>query len=725
MLSFYQCIASLHRCGGTFRAMDAVVKRDCGDFQFIDTIDISVNDWDDLSYSSSTGLYSFRRLIKLVIVNFYGTGFFYRSLVTIDSVSNARCPETHFQCPHSYCLPVYVRCNGVNDCLYHEDEAGCDSYECPGFYRCRNSRICVHSDHLCDKVTSCPDNDDELLCDVTCPHSCVCIGLSFFCSQTFPAAHFPELRYLDVSGTDMIPSNLSENSMLIHASFADCRFEQISFPRLPNLRSLDLRNNSLFSLDADAFAELTNLKTLNLAQNPILLFFLPTQKGGSVSVETLDLSNIRMSEINTNLSAIFPSLRTLNLSGNGIHSVTGKGFRTMKKLQLVDLRGNPMTKFPPDVFRGLKDLNAVYAENYKLCCPDILPDSFNLLKCWAPSDEISSCQALLRSNVYRSSLAIFSVLALLGNLSSFVYRVFFQGVAKKQGFVVFVLHLNVADFVMGVYLAVIGVADRVYAGSYLWHEAVWKNSVPCKMAGFLSFLSSEVSAFIICLIALDRAIVIRFPFTDYRFQRRSAHAACFGAWGVGLLLALAPLMPFTAHWNFYGQTGICVPLPITRADFPGRDYSFGVMIMLNFVIFLIIAAIQAFIYMAIRSQRMVVADPMQPASSSQTSKDLMIASRLATVAASDFLCWFPVGLLGVLASSGVTIPGEVNVAMAIFVLPVNSAINPYLYTLNLILERRQKAREERLQRLLEQARRQGKESAPGRGLSGLHTRGSQ
>ena len=118
------------------------------------------------------------------------------------------------------------------------------------------------------------------------------------------------------------------------------------------------------------------------------------------------------------------------------------------------------------------------------------------------------------------------------------------------------------------------------------------------------------------------------------------------------MLALAPLMPFTAHWNFY--------------------------------------------------------------SSSQTSKDLMIASRLATVAASDFLCWFPVGLLGVLASSGVTIPGEVNVAMAIFVLPVNSAINPFLYTLNLILERRQKAREERLQRLLEQARRQGKESSPGK-----------
>ena len=574
--------------------------------------------------------------------------------------------------------------------------------------------MCVHSDHLCDNVKSCPENDDELLCNATCPHGCVCLGLSFFCSQTFPVADYLDLRSLDVSGTDMKPSSLSENSLLIHVSFVDCGLQKVTFPRLRNLRSLDLRNNQLFSLYVDAFANLTNLKVLNMAQNPVSFFILPTVKGGSVSVETLDLSSIRMSEMNTNLSAMFPNIQTLNLSGNGIDSVTGKGFRTMKKLQHVDLRGSPITSFSRDMFRGLKDLSAVYADNYKLCCPDILPDGFNLANCWASSDEISSCQALLRSNIYRSSLAIFSVLALLGNLGSFVYRVFLQGVTKKQGFVVFVLHLNVADFVMGVYLAVIGVADRMYKGSYLWQETIWKNSAPCKMAGFLSFLSSEVSAFIICLIAIDRAIVIRFPFTDYRFQRRSAHAACFVVWVVGLLLALVPLMPFTVHWNFYGQTGICIPLPITRVNFPGQDYSFGVMIILNFVIFLIIAVIQAFIYMAVRSQRMAITDPTQPATSSQRSKDLIIASRLATVTLSDFLCWFPVGLLGVLASSGVTISGEVNVAMAIFVLPVNSAINPFLYTLNLILERRRKAREGRLQKILDRARRQGQESGPGK-----------
>nr|KAG5709269.1 hypothetical protein BaRGS_018021 [Batillaria attramentaria] len=80
----------------------------------------------------------------------------------------------------------------------------------------------------------------------------------------------------------------------------------------------------------------------------------------------------------------------------------------------------------------------------------------------------------------------------------------------------------------------------------------------------------------------------------------------------------------------------------------------------------------------------------------QKSKDITIARRLISVAVSDFLCWFPIGLLGLLASAGVPVPGEVNVVMAIFVLPFNSALNPFLYTFNLLMERRREKREKKL-----------------------------
>nr|KAG5698846.1 hypothetical protein BaRGS_019698 [Batillaria attramentaria] len=247
---------------------------------------------------------------------------------------------------------------------------------------------------------------------------------------------------------------------------------------------------------------------------------------------------------------------------------------------------------------------------------------------------------------------------------------------------------------MGVYLVVIGVADRLYQGNYLWKDREWKHSTACKAAGFLSLLSSEVSAFIICLITLDRFLVLRFPFSHFRFERRSARVACVIVWAVGFVLAAVPLFPVTSHWEFYSQTGICIPLPITSNDFAGHTYSFSVVIILNFVLFVMIAAGQVFIYWSIRTNSMTASD------TTKKSNDVTIARRLITIAISDFLCWFPIGLLGLLAADGVPVPGEVNVTVAIIVLPINSVLNPFLYTLNMLLERQRQERDRRLFRLI-------------------------
>ena len=86
-----------------------------------------------------------------VTIDFPGDGF-YEQVYRIRNESSdlsGPCPDTHFLCPGSHCLPVSLRCNGVRDCPFHEDEAGCLDYECPGFYRCRNSRICVHAVQVC------------------------------------------------------------------------------------------------------------------------------------------------------------------------------------------------------------------------------------------------------------------------------------------------------------------------------------------------------------------------------------------------------------------------------------------------------------------------------------------------------------------------------------------------------------------------------------------------
>ena len=679
-----------------------------------------------------------------VLISFDGLGRYFVKPLS-NTQPNSRtilCPETHFRCDE-LCLPVFVRCNGVFDCLLHEDEAACDSYTCPGFYRCRGSRVCVHPDHVCDGVLHCPQRDDELLCKFTCPGECRCYGWAFDCRTFFPVHSYPQIRYLSARDSGLTAHHLANNTMLIHLSLAKCQLVSMADFDFPNLHSLDLSDNAIRAVHSSQLNHLPRLRTLFLSNNPMTSIFEPHNTASTISKLTtetaarassqfstafqrneishssgfaslftsvpssdanpersfqkllrLDISFVKMSELRVNMFRQFPNLQDLNLSGTGVERVVGDDVDLLAELRVLDMRGCPMLVLPHRLFRGLGRLHTLYADNYKLCCPAVLPKAFNPKNCLAPSDEISSCETLLRSDAYRAFLSIVAVLTLAGNLGSFIFR-FVGSRGEKSGFHIFALHLCVADFLMGVYLSEIGVADRLYLGTYLWEDRAWRHSAACKAAGFFSLLSSEASVFIICLITLDRFLVLRFPFSSLRFQGRSAHVTCAVTWSLSALLAAVPLFPWAPYSQFYSSTGICIPLPITRRRFDGSEYAFSIMIVLNFMLFLLIALGQVVIYKAVR------ANSMATSVTSRQSQDSDIARRLFTVAMTDFLCWFPIGLLGLMASQGTPIPGEVNVGMAIFVLPLNSVINPFLYTMNIVLERRRKQKEERLLKLLD------------------------
>ncbi|KAL8622095.1 hypothetical protein ACOMHN_056580 [Nucella lapillus] len=207
-----------------------------------------------------------------------------------------------------------------------------------------------------------------------------------------------------------------------------------------------------------------------------------------------------------------------------------------------------------------------------------------------------------------------------------------------------------ADFFMGVYLAIVGIADRIYYGTYEWNDGQWKHTVACRMAGFLSILSSQVSAFIIGFITLESFLRVLYPHKHLGFTPKSAAIACITGWVVGVLFAAIPLLPFTPPWDFYGRV---------------------------------------LIFWSIRSQTQTVSF------SSNKAKAVTIGGHVRVVILSDLLCWFCVGLLALLALSGASVSGSVTVAVAIFVLPLNSALNPFLHTFLSLVERHCMARFQR------------------------------
>ena len=660
-----QCVSYSKRCDLVSDCLDDSDEQSCEGYAFLQLL--------------------VREIKSPVLINFDGMYYF----TPKEMGSFETCPETHYRCPGEYndCLPVYTLCNGWYDCMDHEDEQACGNLTCPGFYRCFNSTVCVHADHLCDGWPHCAQGDDEWLCDMICPAQCLCQGHVFLCSKPFPVHLFTHLRYLDAQGTDMKPSDLANNSYIVHLNLSGCSLTSLPTMSLVNLQFLDLSANNLTIVSMKAFIHLDNLESLSLARNPIdMVHHDPDPVVQMSALHALDLSHSKLRVFDSKSLSNLIFLNKLDLSFSEIHTVHPNGFRYTPKLTHLYLSGIPLTTFSPDLFKHLTSLRFLSTQIYKLCCRDLLPHHFDMIACNDPRDEISSCEDLLRSDAYRGFLWLISFLSLLGNVFCLAVRVCMQKNSTFSGFHVFVSNLSIADLLMGVYIVIIGVADSLFRGEYLFYDETWKHSVACKVAGFLSLLSCEVSALIIWLITLDRFIVLHFPFSRVRFQKSSAAAACLITWFVGLLLALVPLLPVTSHWQFYSQTGICIPLPVTRQDFEGKTFSFSVIIVFNFIMFMLIATGQAFIYWSVQKNTLNI-------DSTKVSRDLTIARRLISVAVTDFLCWFPIGLCGLIALWGIPVPGEMNVALAIFVLPLNSALNPFMYTFNMLMEKRRKSRE--------------------------------
>ena len=170
----------------------------------------------------------------------------------------------------------------------------------------------------------------------------------------------------------------------------------------------------------------------------------------------------------------------------------------------------------------------------------------------------------------------------------------------------------------------------------------WRNSAWCNLAGVLSTISSEASVFFLCLITLDRLFVIKFPFGQMRFDKKKSLICSGVVWFVCIFLAVLPILYESYFQNkFYTKSGVCIALPLTRDRPPGWVYSVVIFVGLNFATFVLVAFGQWSIFMEIRS----VSGGMEKASTGRKN-DLKVARNLLLVVLTDFLCWFPIGVMG-------------------------------------------------------------------------------
>ena len=299
--------------------------------------------------------------------------------------------------------------------------------------------------------------------------------------------------------------------------------------------------------------------------------------------------------------------------------------------------------------------------------------------CESPRDFFSSCSDLMKNKTLQVFIWILGLSALLGNWFVILLRVRDKNDKTVHSFLL--TNLASADFVMGVYMLIIAVKDVQFQGEYFKHDYIWRNGLLCRIAGALSMLSSEASVLLLTFITADRFKNIVFPFRGGKLSHKSAAIICILIWTGCVVMSVIPMFNLeyfydsTRRVGYYGRSALCLPVQLTKDKLAGWEYSVVIFIILNLISFLFIlcAYITMFITVS-RSSRSV--------RSTSANKESQMAKRIAFIVATDFCCWVPVIIIGVLSLLGLFHDSE-GVAyawLAVFVIPVNSSINPILYT---------------------------------------------
>ncbi|XP_033193070.1 G-protein coupled receptor rickets isoform X2 [Bombus vancouverensis nearcticus] len=514
----------------------------------------------------------------------------------------------------------------------------------------------------------------------------------------------PKLKSLDMKSNFLteMPNlrNCSELRVLDLASNVIPSLPDEPFKGLNMLHDLLLSNNKLQVIPSDAFVGLSRLQVLDLESNYIE-YIHPDAFKETKHLEDLNLGN-----------NVFPALPTLGLSGllhlKTFNNPALREFPAPERFPRVQTMvlsyayhccsflsvevEDPVTKssvqesilFPTDNDFDMILWNSSFTDiwpqlnfTYPGNLPSYVEDYFeeqnsratqpartlpSHVQCLPQPGPFLPCQDLFDWWTLRCGVWVVFLLAMLGNGTVAFVLIFSRSKMDVPRFLV--CNLAAADLFMGIYLGLLAVVDASTLGEFRMYAIPWQTSAGCQLAGFLGVFSSELSVYTLAVITLERHYAITHAMhLNKRLSLKHAGYVMIAGWGFALSMASLPLVGVSDYRKF----AICLPFE-TNGNAALVYVTF--LMLINGVAFLILMGCYLKMYCAIRG------------SQAWNSNDSRIAKRMALLVFTDFVCWAPIAFFSLTATFGLQLVSlEHAKIFAVFVLPLNSCCNPFLYAI--------------------------------------------
>ena len=574
----------------------------------------------------------------------------------------------------------------------YDDVAHCDNNADTCFsnngtcFHCFDNRLIISSDQLCDGRADCHDMSDECLCD------------SYFdtemCASMFEDKNF---QCFD-----------NENLEPWHSSVKDSASDSTAAAKTLFVYCRSKFNPSIFTVPCDGRPECRDFRDECQCSNPPEFCndschsYLLMGDRYCDGIEDPAWQYINKSECPQGFDELFcPKRFKCNASGKVSVDV----------LQVCDGR--------TDCDDNSDETNC--------------PSASRILSIFSSDTEMIANLAI------KSAFWIIGLVVMVGN--SYVIITTIALLKKKQTLEgirfqhFIILNISIADFIMGIYLITIASFDASFSGIYGTVDREWRSSLRCSIIGSLAVISSETTCFLMVVLTGFRLKNITKAVESLNASLLPWKICLASTWIFSLFLGIVPLLPQTSQYflysfsytsslrngtwyadkleqfacriaalsnttitfdgnkfrsvetfvagslpynasmsliGYYGETSVCMPRFFVAYGKSSWEFVLAI-ITLNFLCFVFIAVSYFIIY------KHSTSSSAKLRTNKPTNQATRMQKRISRIIATDFCCWIPICIMTYVRLA-VEFSDIVYQISAVLLLPINSALNPLLFS---------------------------------------------